>query len=305
MRRPIRLPVLLLLAAAVGLAAVGCAKRQEPVGRLSASAGEIELGYPGVAQFDLNWEMQAPLDGLEGSPVVFLHLLDGQGNIIRTFDHEFPAAWNAGGEHSYSVPIYQSALAPPLDVGSYPLTAGLYDRTGRRWPLETAGRAVADGEYEVATVVIGESGGAMPQFFFSSAWLSVEGGTDLQVLARRWLTEDGVIRLGGLAAPGKLWLRIGIPQGGGALQEPVIADGETTQQVTVTTTCGDAAVQVSGAGSHSITLPIALPQPGEEGAAVATGECEIGFDANFHMLSQDGNERRTMVLEGLFWEQSG
>jgi hypothetical protein len=126
----------------------------------------------------------------------------------------------------------------------------------------------------------------------------------LQTLARRWLTDDGVIRLGSLASAGELWLRIGIPQGGGALQEPVITDGEGEQQVTVTTTCGDAGVQVSGAGSHAVTLPISLPQQGEEGQAAAA-ECEIRFQANYHLLSQDGSERRTMVLEGLSWSQPG
>ncbi len=301
MRREIRLPILLLVATA-GLAILGCAQQQEPVGRLSASAGEVELGYPGVAKVDLSWEMVSALDGLEGEPIVFLHLLDAQGNILRTFDHDFPAAWTAGGEHSYTVPIYQSALAPPLDEGSYPLTAGLYDRAGHRWSLESAGREIAEGEYELTSVVVGGPDAQMPQFFFSSNWLSVEGGTDLQTLARRWLTDDGVVRLGGLTSPGELWLRVGIPQGGGALQEPVITDGEGEQMVMVTTTCGDAAVQVSGAGSHAVTLPISLPEAGEETQAAA-GECEIRFHANYHLLSQDGNERRTMVLEGLFWSQ--
>ena len=285
---------------ASGLVLVGCAQEPDPVGRLGTGAGEIQLGYPQVVELELVWEMKRPLEGLAGPTRVFVHLLDTHGDIVRTFDHELPGAWKVGGELAYEIPIYQSALAPPLDAGRYKLTIGLYDREGNRWPLENAGAEIGDGEYEVATVAVVESGPKMPQFFFSSSWLPIEGGTDLQILARRWLTENGAIRLGGVTDAGSLWLNVGIPEGGGALQAPVMADGAAEQRVLVTTTCGGAEVQVSGPGSHSVSLPIA-PVEGVEGEEDRPSECEVAFEANYHLMSREGDQSRVLALEGLSW----
>ncbi len=291
---------LLIVVLAAGLAVAGCAQQPDPVGRLGTGAGEIQLGYPQVVELEFAWEMKRALEGLAGQPRVFVHLLDSHGDIVRTFDHELPAAWKIGGELAYTVPIYQSALAPPLEKGRYKITSGLYDMEGNRWLLENTGAEIGDGEYEVATVSVVDSGPKMPQFFFSSSWMPVEGGTDLQILARRWLTEDGVVRLGGLTSAGKLWLNVGIPEGGGALQEPVMKEGAVEQSVSVTTTCGDAAVQVTGPGSHSVELPIALPERGEAEEA-GPAECEVSFTANYHLMSQEGDQSRTVALEGLSW----
>lgn len=287
-----------LLASA--LAVFGCAKQPEPVGRLGTGAGEIQLGYPQVVELELSWDMKRPLEGLAGATRVFLHLLDAQGDIVRTFDHQLPGPWKVGEDLAYSVPIYQSALAPPLEKGRYKLTAGLYDQEGNRWPLENAGAEIGEAEYEIATVAIVESGPTMPQFFFPSSWLPVEGGSDLQILARRWLTENGTIRLGGLTAAGNLWLNVGIPEGGGALLEPVMAEGAVEQSVTVTTTCGGAEVQITGSGSHSVELPIALPAA-DQGEAQSPGECEVEFAANYYLMSREGDQSRVLALEGLSW----
>lgn len=311
-RTMIRFPrVILIVPVIAALAVTGCSKQPEPVGRLGTGAGEIQLGYPQVVDLELAWEMKRPLEGLAGPTRVFVHLLDSQGDIVRTFDHELPGAWKVGGELAYTIPIYQSALAPPLAEGRYKLTSGLYDREGNRWPLENAGAEIGEGEYEIATVAVVESGPRMPQFFFSSSWLPVEGGSDLQVLARRWLTENGSIRLGALTDPGTLWLNIGIPAGGGALEEPVMAEGAVEQSVIVTTTCGDAQVQISGPGSHSVELPIQLPGDAEsesdaagettEAAESRPSACEVRFDANYYLMSREGDQSRVIALEGLSW----
>ncbi len=105
-----------------------------------------------------------------------------------------------------------------------------------------------------------------------------------------------------MTGPGKLWLSLGIPEGGGALQEPVLAEGSAEQSVTVTTTCGDAAVQVSGAGSHSIELPITFLETEDvESEGAGPQECEVSFVANYYLLSREGDERRTVALEGMSW----
>lgn len=296
----VRLRSLSILVLSAGLAMTGCAKEPDPVGRLGTGAGEIQLGYPQVVELELAWEMKRVLEGVVGEPRVFIHLLDSHGDIVRTFDHELPAPWEVGEDLTYKVPIYQSALSPPLDEGRYQLTSGLYDEEGKRWALENTGAEIGEGEYEIATVSVVDSGPKMPQFFFSSNWLPIEGGTDIQILARRWLTEDGVIRLGDLTSPGKLWLYVGIPRGGGALGEPVMAAGATEQSVSVTTTCGEAAVQVSGPGSHSVELPIALPEAGEDGSD-RPRECEVNLTTNYYLMAREGDQSRTLALEGLSW----
>ncbi len=150
-----------------------------------------------------------------------------------------------------------------------------------------------------------ESVSRTPQFFFSASWLPVEGGTDLQILSRRWLPEDGVIRLGGISAPGKLWLLVGVPEGGGALQEPVLDAGEVEQIVEVTTTCGGAAVRLSGPGSHPVELPITIPDASaEEDGEAGPADCEVRFAANYYLMSHEGDQSRTVVLEVLSWSGS-
>lgn len=274
-----------------------CAPSSEPVGRLTAGTGQLELGYPHGADIELTWEMSQALEGLAGEPRVFLHLIDGQDNVVRTFDHPLPGAWKIGGSHSYQTPLAQSALAPPLEAGTYRLTAGLYDLEGNRWALETGGPDIAALEYEIAIVIVPAGKTTAPQFFFSSSWLDVEGGTDLQILARRWLSEDGVIRLGGVEESGRLRMLVGIPEGGGQLQAPVLEDGAEEQVLSISTTCGEASTSLSGVGTHAVELPIAVPAASADG----TRGCEVLFSANYYLRSQDGDETRTMALEGLSW----
>src|SRR5436190_21875556 len=84
----------LALAPALGL---GC-HRAEPVARLAGDAQQLVLPHGRHAGLTLRWE---PLtDTVPGppTPTVFLHLLDAQRNIVRTFDHDLPAPWRPGQE---------------------------------------------------------------------------------------------------------------------------------------------------------------------------------------------------------------
>ncbi len=280
------------LAAVLALAA--CARQVEPVGGLEARPDSLSIAYPAFARVELAWDMRQELAGREGDLRVFVHLLDGEGNLERTFDHALAEPWQAGRHQSYSIYVYQSALAPPLEAGTYRLTAGLYDAAGNRWPLATPGPEVADGEYEVARVEVSEEAGAFPMFYFSSAWLPVEGGSDRQVLGRRWLTENGVIRLGDLAAGGVLWLIAGIPSPSGSSQEIVFTGDEQLQKLAIVSSCGDFQAEITGAGSHAIEIPIS---PSADG----TGECEISFETNYHLRSTTSGDQRTIALEVLSW----
>lgn len=269
----------------------GCAPVEEPVGKLTIEPQSITMSYPQAMRVTLTWTMTKALAGLEGTPRVFLHLIDGDGEVVRTFDHDFNGTWSAGSETSYDVVMSESALVPALPEGQYALTAGLYDAAGSRWALDVEGEEIHPQEYRIATVT-SRADATAPQFFFSASWLPVEGGTDLQILARRWLAEDGVLRLSEIPGEGVLYLRIGIPRETGS-QELVLDEGATVPAVHVATTCGDYETAVTGSGSHVAEVPVAIA--GDERA------CDISFAANFYLLSKDNMSRRTLALENVSW----
>lgn len=279
MRKSLNLMLLVVVLSA-------CAPADPPVAELSITPQAIEMRYPQFVPVTLAWTIK----GTAGEPRVFLHLIDREGEVVRTFDHDFPRPFKPGADVVYSVPLSESALVPALPDGQYTLTAGLYDAEGNRFPL-AAGEEVSPLEYRIATVTA-VSTGESPKFFFSPAWLPVEGGTDLQVLARRWLGDDGVLRLSEIPGPGNLRLGVGIPQASGP-QELVLGEGEGGPSVTIETTCSEYVTEVSGSGSHYIEVPIS--GVGEEAA------CDVSFATNYYLLSRDNMSRRTLALEELSW----
>jgi hypothetical protein len=141
-----------VLALVASAALAGCGGESGPVARVSVEPDAVELAYPATARLTTSWEMTVPLDA-EGRPVVFVHLIGAEGEVDRTFDFPLTVEWRPGETATVPVPLWQSALGPPLAPGSYRLTLGLYDSAaGRRWPLATAGEEVARQEYEVARV---------------------------------------------------------------------------------------------------------------------------------------------------------
>lgn len=287
------LPALVLF---VLFAANGCERSAPPVAELSVQPADVRLAFPQTVPLDFEWKIGAPLEGLEGKPRVFLHLLDKDGEVIRTFDHPVPFDWRPGSTESYSWSLEQSALVPALEEGSYGLTVGLYDSAENRWPLSVTGEQVADAEYQVATVTATREESGFPRFYFSASWLPVEGGTDRQVLGRRWLSEDGVLRLGEITAPGTVRLLVGIPSDEAIAQE-VVLEGEAGEPATtIGSSCGDSQVTVAGSGSHWVEIPIGADVDG-----VMPSECEISIDSNFYLLSLESLERRTVALESVAW----
>ncbi len=143
-------------------------------------------------------------------PTVFVHLLDRKGKVARTFDHPFPGAWQEGVPVAYDLKLYQSALAAPLAPGAYQVTAGLYGKDGKRWPLE-AGEPVGRDEYKAFQVEVPPPG-AGPRFAYSGAWLERAGGRPPG--ARPALAGGGgPIRLVDQRGPGSVWLVLQIPDG--------------------------------------------------------------------------------------------
>jgi hypothetical protein len=284
--------------AALALCLAGCRGEQEPMARLAVEPRRIELGYPQVAELRLTWELDADLARGGQPPTVFVHLLDGPGEIVRTFDHVPPVRWEEGVSAAYPLPLYQSALAPPLPAGTYRLTLGLYDgKSRRRWPLEAPGPDLGRHEYHVADVVVPAPRPGGPHFTFSPQWLPAEPGGDRQILAHRWLRgAEGSIAASGLKGAGALWLAVNIPAAG-AGESLAFLDGSNAPSAVISGDCGGMETGVSGVGSHQIEIPVPGPLPG--------GRCDLTVRANFQLSGGNLKEPRSVALDNLAWNPAG
>jgi len=292
------LPILPILALA--LCASGCGDDDAPpVARVTASPRLVRLGFPEFQTLHLEWQPVAPLEGASGQPTVFLHLLDAEGKVLRTFDHPFPQPWRQGEPVEYDAKLHQSLLSPPLAPGKYRLTLGLYEGK-ERWPLDGLGEPVDRREYVAAEVEVPTTSEA-PRFVFSPQWLPPEPGGDRQVLARRSLNGEGdnirgAIRVAGVRTPGTVWMVLRIPQIDAANERLEVAGASGIPGVLVRGACGaveGAEIGISGPGSHEIEVPIDAPP--------ANGACRIGLRPNFKIVSNATGKSRSVSLESAAW----
>jgi hypothetical protein len=278
--------------AALGFLALACGK-PAPVAHLEVQPQTLTLGYPDTQALHLSWEPEVTLPPAAGTATVFVHLLDGHGRIVRTYDHAFPQAWQEGMPVAYDVKIFQSALAAPLPPGAYTLSMGLYgDKSGERWALDVAAEDLRRLEYRVAKVEVPRAGPG-PRFSFVGRWLASESGGSRQVPTRRWLDGPGALKVQGLRGPGSIWLVIKIPAGDGPAEKLVFDGGSNAPSVVIHGTCnGGVETGISGAGSHEIEIPAdGLP---------AGGSCEIHLAPNFE-LRRAGMPARSIALENVAW----
>lgn len=280
------------------LSLVACGRSDPPVAGLQVEPDELQLPFPGIVDLELSWSMELPLEGLEGLPLVFAHLVDEQGEVLRTFDHPLEFDWQPGQRQQYNIRLYQSALAPPLESGTYGLTMGLYDAAGQRWPLRVDGREAGSNEYRVAEVEVPAEVSDSPMFFFSPDWLHLESGGDRQIVARRWLGDtEGTIRVTDCPASGGIWMQIRIPSGEEQSTQ-VVLDGEaSTPEVRITSTCGLEEICVSGPGFHEVEISL-LPADKE-----LLEECELRLQPNFKLVEGNAATHRSMALEVLAWAE--
>ncbi|MGH9464871.1 MAG: hypothetical protein ACRD0X_04450 [Thermoanaerobaculia bacterium] len=283
-------PAVLLAACLLG----ACSEQETPVASVTVQPTAAELPYPGLVTLEFGVQMTQPL-GVGGRPLVFVHLLDGHGNVVRTFDHEFPQEWRPGGEVRYEVVLQQSALAPPLAGGEYALTLGLY-RDERRWPLSTTGSETDAREYQLAAITVPEDGSPAPMFNFSPSWLPTEGGTDNQILGRRWLSSAGVLRLAEIPGPGTVRLALRLPEPRAGQDDVVYAEGYSSPGLRITSSCGGQEFSISGFGAHVVEVPI---QAGSDGAT--PGSCELRFQPFSQLVEKRSLQARAALLEGLAW----
>jgi hypothetical protein len=280
-----------LLAAALA----GCAAEKPPVAELAASPPQVELGWPQFTEIEIAIEPRAELPEGPGAPIVFLHLLDEPGSVVRTFDHPLPEPWRVGRRIVYRVRLHQSALGEPLEAGVYLLSAGLYRPGLERFPLAAEGEPVSRFEYRLATVSVAAPDETTPHARFSDNWLPTEAGADRQVVARRALRGGGpgTIRFGPVAGAGRLFVGLLIPGDPGPSARLDVLDGGTLPKVRIQSSCGGGQPEVSGLGRIDVDLEVP--------PAVGARECEITIAPNFQVTSSERAEATSVVLEALSW----
>ncbi len=278
----------------LGFVLTSCGDREPPVARLEIEGEPGSMAYPGYGSIALRWQIDSePLAGAEGVNV-FVHWLDENGDLVRTFDHAFPSAWRSGVVAEYDVVLFQSALGPSLDEGSYSLTAGVLDHEGKRLPLETSGSHLGRYEYALASFEVPASDLGV-RFEFEGDWEPNEPGNDRQILGRRWLGREGSIIVRG-GEPGDrvlLWLRI--PDASQHQSRFVLDEGATVPEIELSTPCKQEIVVISGTGLHRVA-----PRLGEK----MDGDCRLDISSNFSFSdpTQEG-VLRSAVLEVLSYRR--
>jgi hypothetical protein len=275
--------------------AFACRPGPSPVGEIVARPAELALAWPRFAELELELRPIVALPAGAERPIVFLHLLDEPGSVLRTFDHPLPAAWTPGQPIVERVSLFQSALTDPLPAGRYILSAGLYDPRTGRFALKTAAREVAKREYAVATLVVPPPGANDPTVRFSESWLPPEAGSDRQILVSRRLLGDapGTLQFGPLAAPGVIHLGLLIPGDTASGARLEVLEGGSQPKVRIVSSCGGEQAEVAGHGRFDVD--IAVP------AAPAPVTCEISIDPNFRWTTSLHAEATSVRLEELDW----
>ena len=285
----------LVLVVALGSA---CGTAEPPVGELEVRLPQTELPYPWAVPLGLTWRPTAPLSGIVGQPLVFVHLLEQPGDVVRTFDHPLPKGWQPGDTIEYELELYQSALGPALPPGDYLLSVGLYDTEGMRWSLIVGGEEVDRQEYLIGTITVPADSAGAPMFKFSNSWMPVEGGADVQVLARRWLGAEGDIVLEEVERPGRVWMVLNLPALQPGAQRLVLDEGADEPAVIVASSCGGVEASASGQGLHEFEVPVEAPEDGE-----LPEECRISIRPNFRHVTLATLQETSVSLENLSWRE--
>jgi hypothetical protein len=285
---PAGLTSLLLL-----IASAGCGRPPE-VAAVSADPSFLHLAYPRFLSVRLRWEPLTELAGLPPGrrPVAFVHLLDREGDVMRTFDHELVAAWRPGQPFDDEVKLFQSAIAPALAPGEYRLTVGLLLGEEERAALRVAGgEEVARGEYRIAIVDAPPADEGLPMFRFSSAFQDVETTGDVQFPTHRWFDGEAALEVSEVAGAGTLYLVLQIPgesdQFGLRLEQ-----GAAQPALWITSPCSTAEARLAGAGRHEVLLPL----------AASAVPCAVRLAPNFRLEPMEpGGTPRSALLEAVSW----
>ena len=289
-----RATVAALAACAVMTAWTSCRREEPAAARLTVEPAFLHLAYPRWADVTLSFEILRDARPAPGAPapIVFVHLLDAQGDVVRTFDHAFPGSLASGATTSYALALHQSALSPPLAPGEYRLTVGMVDADGRRWPM--SGEAAARREYLVARVDVPAADDAEPLFSFSKEFFDSEPGNDVQVPAIRWFDGEARVRIAEVAGSGSILVGLQIPPPNARGYAMELETGSTEARLFLSSPCSETQTQISGPGRRLVRLPLS--------AAPAGQPCEIRLASNYRLRPlEPGGRSRVAVLETLSW----
>jgi len=246
----------------------------------------IELPFSRSASVKLVWSPRVEREALGARPTVFVHLVDAEGEVLRTFDHALDtSAWSVGVDFTSELDLYQSQLGPALEPGRYRLLAGLYEPGGERYALEGE-KPLSNDALEVAEIVVPASSAPLAGLEYVGDWQGLERTQDVQTLMRRWLGDGGgfSVQLAGDAV--QLVLSLNLVEG---IQDHDLT-GEGTLHVEIQSSCGQGA-EIFGAGIHPVTLTL---EPSED-----SDPCQVDLIADSMWTDRESGMRRTVLLEVL------
>lgn len=272
---------------AVAVLSASCAQPPEPpVAELLLAATDVPLIYAASTSLPVDWKPLRDLDPSDASPFLFVHLLDRDGRILRTYDRPAPAQLTGRD----TIEIWQTLLTEPLPVGRYRLTIGLYDTaSGRRWRLETGGVEIDEGKYEIARVEVASTRRETPSLIFEGEWLEADVGQKHNP-GRRWMGERGTIRVFRTDGWSELVLSLATIELPADQYPLTYARGASTPELVIRNGCdSDAETRLDGYGVWTVALKLNADDP-----------CVITLDPNFVMVDPEG-KRRSIGLEAAFF----
>jgi len=264
---------------------------EEPLARLAVAESALDLPWPQRREIRVDLDLLAELPVDAGPPRLFVHLLDSDARIVRTFDRELEPEWWPGDRIRVPVVIEQSALAEPLPPGRYRLVIGLYDLRFGRYLVERAPDGASVRAVEAGSVEVPESGpGAGVKFV--SGWFETQAQRDQQVLGARPLAPGGVgeLRVGPLREPARLYAMVAIRGVDARVSEIATEDPGGAQHLTLEVACTGEVVTATGEGVH--LLEVALP--------ARTDGCDLRLRTDFRRPGSGGEEPGA-VLRALSW----
>ena len=280
-------------ALAVLLFLAGCAQEPAPpVANLSVRTDSVTLPFGGSTTLDLVFRPLVERGSLGPEPIIFVHLLNGAGDLMRTFDRPLEVAdWQVGAELVQTVDLYQSYLAEPLAAQTYRITVGLYDVGGERYALVSGNALIGEEEYQVVDLIVPGSQ-APAAIEYLGDWQAFETPGDTQIVTRRWLGQGGGLAIEPVTEPLRLSLSLTL------LEEIAGSDlsGSGRPYVKLVGNCSPD-VELDGAGRHAVVLVLDPPEEGER--------CEVDMQAESLWIDRVDGTRRSAYLELLMIDPAG
>jgi hypothetical protein len=283
----------LAAALAAFLFIAGCAQEPAgPVANLSVGIDSVTLPFGSTATLDVMFRPLVDREVLGSEPIIFVHLLNGAGDLKRTFDQPLDTAeWQVGVELVQAINLHQSYLAEPLDAMTYRITVGLYEVGGENYALESGNALVGDHEYQLADLVV-PRGEALAEIDYLGDWQDFETPDEKQIVRRRWLGDGGGLGIEPVSEPVRLTLSLML------LEKIPGSDlaGSGRSFVKLVGNCSEDAA-LDGAGRHEVVLVLSPPEEGER--------CEIEMQAESVWTDRAEGIRRSVYLELLMIDPAG